>query len=236
MALINNFLKSLAMPVGDLAKWLEEEHQISVIETISKWNELTGMQISIDEDGSVDCEEVEDQTININNKKVGKPTLATGKLDPKLCQHVFVAGGRKGQQCTTKPKGGKSDRCSAHKIKAKKSDSDSDANTPKKQVKKVVKKQVKKAPKKQVKTDDSENEAKNSSDEEESEVETAVKPKQQKKIPKSDSENEESDKDHSDSDSESEEEDKPAPKKPAPKKKIQKKVPPSDVESGSESD
>lgn len=231
MALINNFLKSLAMPVGDLAKWLEEEHQIPVAETISKWNELTGMQISIDEDGSADCEEVEDQTININNnKKVGKPTLGGGKLDPKLCQHVFVAGGRKGQQCTTKPKGGKSDRCSAHKIKAKKSDSDSDVSKPKK----VVKKVVKKAPKKQVKTD-SENESKNSSDEE-SEVETAVKPKQQKKIPKSDSENEDSDKNHSGSDSESEEEDKPAPKKPAPKKKIQKKVPPSDIESGSESD
>ncbi|ADO00503.1 hypothetical protein WIV_gp159 [Wiseana iridescent virus] len=229
MALINNFLKSLAMPVGDLAKWLEEEHQIPVVETISKWNELTGMQISIDEEGSADCEEVEDQTININNKKVGKPTLATGKLNPILCQHVFVAGGRKGQQCGTKPKGGKADRCSAHKIKVKKSDSDSDASKPKKQ----VKKQVKKAPKKQVKTD-SENEAKSS--DEESEVET-VKPKQQKKIPKSDSENEDSDKDHSLSGSDSEiEDEKPTPKKPAPKKKIQKKVPPSDVESGSESD
>ncbi|CCV01874.1 hypothetical protein IIV22A_030L [Invertebrate iridescent virus 22] len=222
MALINDFLKSLAMPVSDLAKWLEEEHQVAVAETIEKWNQLTGMLITIDED-SVNCASVEDQTININKKVTPKTNGVVGKLDPKLCQHIFIAGGRKGQQCTTKPKGGKSDRCSAHKLKVKKSESDSDA--PKKQpTKKTVKakKNVKTdsetdSSKKKIKRKSIQKKSADSDSEEEEEYISTVVPdtKPQKKVPQSDS------------DSDSEEE---TPKKKSP----QKKVPQSDSDSDSE--
>jgi hypothetical protein len=101
------------MPVGDLAKWLYEEHQVPVNDTIAKWNSLTGMKITIEED-VVNCEEVVDQTIAIKNKNQN----VNIQLNPKLCQHIFIVGKRRNQQCTTKPKGG-NDRCSAHKAKPK---------------------------------------------------------------------------------------------------------------------
>ena len=114
MSLLNDFLKSLTMPVGDLAKWLYEEHQVPVNDTIAKWNSLTGMKITIEED-VVNCEEVVDQTIAIKNKNQNVNNI---QLNPKLCQHIFIVGKRRNQQCTTKPKGG-NDRCSAHKAKPK---------------------------------------------------------------------------------------------------------------------
>lgn len=121
MSLLNDFLKSLTMPVGDLAKWLYEEHQVPVNDTIAKWNSLTGMKITIEED-VVNCEEVADQTIAIKNKNQNVNNIQLDpnniQLDPKLCQHIFIAGKRRNQQCTTKPKGG-NDRCSAHKAKPK---------------------------------------------------------------------------------------------------------------------
>lgn len=139
MSFVNDFLKSVAMPIGDLAKWLEEEHQVPAVSTIEKWNELTGMKVTIDEN-SIDCEEVEDQTINIKKKKSNSPSPTVEHLDSILCQHIFIAGNRKGQQCTTKPKGG-NDRCSAHKMKVKKGDiSDPETSKPiKRPVKKVIK-------------------------------------------------------------------------------------------------
>lgn len=111
MAFVNNFLKALTMPIGDLAKWLEEEHQVPAADTIEKWNELTGMKVTMEDDNSVDCEDVEDQTINIEKKQ----KIVTNTL---VCQHVFLVGLRKGKQCTIRPKDG--DRCSAHKIKERK--------------------------------------------------------------------------------------------------------------------
>jgi hypothetical protein len=204
MAFINDFLKSLAMPIGDLAKWLEEEHQVPVKTTIEKWNELTGMNITT----SGDVDDVVDQTINIdkNNSPSG--------LDPKTCQHVFIAGKRKNQQCTTKPKGG-NDRCSSHKNKVKKGESDPE--TPKKkQVKKVVKS------KETVQTDsESEDDApvKKSVFDADTEEEPKQVTRPQKKISSS-----------SESESESDDE------KPTPKKKSQKKVPPPSTDSEEESD
>ena len=146
MTFVNDFLKSVAMPIGQLAKWLEQEHQVPVESTIEKWNELTGMKVTMNED-SVDCEEVEEQTINIKKKKSNTPACRVGDLDSTLCQHVFIAGNRKGQQCATKPKGG-NDRCSAHKIKVKVDKSNSDTETSRKRPVKNVKKS-----KEEVKTD-----------------------------------------------------------------------------------
>ena len=207
MAFVNDFLKSLAMSIGDLAKWLEEEHRVPVSDTIEKWNELTGMQVVVN-NNTTTCEEVEEQTVNIGKKHVPK----NNALIPTTCQHVFIAGNRKGQQCTTKPKGG--NRCSAHKIKVKKGGQSNSDDEPAAQAK-TLKKQSKEI----VKTD-SESETKKNprsmfdTDSEETETETVVpvtKPK--KKIPISDSE------------SESEDE------KPAPKKKPQKKIPPKGTDS-----
>jgi hypothetical protein len=36
MAFVNDFLKSLAIPVSNLADWLEKEHNIPTIETIKR--------------------------------------------------------------------------------------------------------------------------------------------------------------------------------------------------------
>jgi hypothetical protein len=116
---INNFFQSLAIPIGDLAKWLEKEHQVPISDTIEKWNELSGMQVIID-DNTTTCEEVNHTTtikIKTNDSK-------NNGLISTTCQHVFVSGNRKGQQCTTKPKGG--DRCSAHKLKIKKDSNSGD--------------------------------------------------------------------------------------------------------------
>jgi len=114
MSFVNDFLKSLAIPVSDLAAWLEREHRIPLADTIGKWNELTGMKVTMD--GS--CEEVAGQTVSLAPSTSG--TLVPG-LNPDLCQHVFIAGNRKGQQCGTKPKGkDNGNRCSAHKIREKK--------------------------------------------------------------------------------------------------------------------
>jgi hypothetical protein len=198
MAFVNDFLKSLAIPIGDLAKWLEEEHQIPVVDTITKWNELTGMLVVVDND-SVICEKVEDQTINIGKKKKVQKNLNT-------CQHVFIAGNRKGQQCSIKPKGGAS-YCSAHKIKAKKGgDLISDDNEPPeikspRRGKKIKSKEF-------VDDIDSDNETtKNNNCD-------TIKPK----IPLSDPESDFED------------------KKPALKKRVKKKIPPKGSDSDSDSD
>jgi hypothetical protein len=198
MAFVNDFLKSLAMPIGDLAKWLEEEHQVPVKTTIEKWNELTGMNITTS--GDVD---VVDQTINIDKKK-------NSGLDPKTCQHVFIAGKRKNQQCTTKPKGG-NDRCSSHKNKVKKGESsNSDPETPKNKqhLNKILNGWI--------------YDTGSESEDDAPKKKPVKEPKQvtrpQKKIPPSGSESESDD------------------EKPTPKKKSQKKVPPPSTDSEEESD
>jgi outer membrane biosynthesis protein TonB len=175
MAFVNNFLKALTMPIGDLAKWLEEEHRVPAADTIEKWNELTGMKVTMEEDNSVDCEDVEDQTINIEkNRKIVTNTL--------VCQHVFLTGLRKGQQCTIRPKDG--DRCSAHKNKEKKEPKPKKEHKPRKnQSKEIIEEEDEKSdsdseqpPKKETKVPDS--------DGEESEPEKKRKPAPKKKGPK----------------------------------------------------
>jgi hypothetical protein len=190
MAFVNDFLKSLAMPIGDLAKWLEEEHRVPVSDTIEKWNELTGMQVVVND--TTTCEEVEEQTVNICKKTVPK----NNTLVSTTCQHVFIAGNRKGQQCTTKPKGG-NDRCSAHKIKVKKGGQSNSDDEPAAQATTLKKRPVKKIKSKEIVKTDSESETKKNpksmfDTDSEEETETVVPPatKPKKKIPFSDSESE----------------------------------------------
>jgi len=122
MAFVNNFLNSLTIPVGELAKWLEREHNIPLEVTISKWNTITGINVVIEEDKSFSCENVDDQTINIK----------TGNADTtNLCQHVFKVGPRKGQQCTTKTRNG-SEKCGAHKKVASPKEKKAEKNSEKK--------------------------------------------------------------------------------------------------------
>jgi hypothetical protein len=146
MTFVHNFLKNIALPIGDLARWLEIEHKIPLSTTMEKWNELTGMKITTDNSSSCaekggenfksDSSEVVENMKNLTKTEVkervksfmdqglvdtGHTLIVTqkskdGPLDPLLCQHVFIAGRRKGQQCFIKPNGGK-DRCSSHKIK-----------------------------------------------------------------------------------------------------------------------
>lgn len=217
MAFVNDFLKSLAIPIGDLAKWLEEEHQVPVSDTIEKWNEITGMQVVVNNNGTT-CEEVEEQTVNVGKK------IQVNNLIPTACQHVFIAGNRKGQQCTTKPKGG-NDRCSAHKIKVKKGGQSNSEDESVSQVKTTKKSPIKTKSKKVVKTDsESETTKKNPTksifdplDEEESKT---IVPVTKPKIPFSDSESDYED-------------EKPTLKKKLPKK-LPKKIPPKETDSDSD--
>jgi hypothetical protein len=197
MSLLNDFLKSLTMPIDDLAKWLYEEHQVPVNDTIAKWNSLTGMKITIEED-VVNCEEVADQTIAIKNKNQNVNNI---QLDPKLCQHIFITGKRRNQQCTTKPKGG-NDRCNAHKAKAKTSPITSPKVAPKK----------KKAYYSSKEEEDVESEAEVEKKDEEKEPEVPVKKSPQKSVFDTDSEEEEEPK--------VEKKKKKAIKKSPPKKKV----------------
>ena len=210
-------MKSLAMPIGDLANWLEEEFNVPSKDTIAKWNELTGMGITLDGN----CEEV-NQTINIF-KKNNLPT----PLNENFCQHVFVAGNRKGQQCSTKPKGNKN-RCSAHKLKDQTATPTSTKHSITKGKKQVESKG------KRISSSDSESEQEEPTRDKSSKVqkknassdsETRTKQSPRKKSPKSqkvlssDSESEEEKLRISSSDSESEQEEPTRNKSP----KVQKK-------------
>jgi hypothetical protein len=210
MAFVNDFLKSLAIPVCDLADWLEKDHNIPIIETIKKWNEITGMKVTTDKN----CKEVVDQTVSVvrSNQKSASSNL-------NQCQHVFLVGNRKGQQCSTKPKGG-NNKCCAHKTKPKKTDanrSDSDASRPQSAEGRRVEGRDKRFKKKTL--------SKSECDDSESDAEKQlpqITKKTEKKIPLS----------SSDSDTDDEEKKVVLPSKKK-KEVIKKKVPPT---SGSEID
>ena len=150
MAFVNNFMKTLTMPIGELAKWLEENHNVPMNLTIEKWNDITGMNVSVDESG-FNCSDVIDQTIVIGKgekatkkkqKRVVPPPPST--LDPSLCQHIFMAGQRRNTQCNIKPKNGNT-KCSSHnKEKKVKDDNKSDQEKPQKQAVVKAKKNEKK--------------------------------------------------------------------------------------------
>jgi hypothetical protein len=112
MALIMEIMKTIAQPIGELAVWLEETYQVDVSETVAKWHELTGMNITVKE-GEVTCDEV--QSLNVDSTKSPKSNKKIPKTKD-VCQHVFQSGQRVGEQCVTKPKGGAT-YCSAHKPK-----------------------------------------------------------------------------------------------------------------------
>jgi hypothetical protein len=192
-----------------LAVWFEETYQVEASETIAKWHELTGMNITVKE-GEVSHDEV--QSLDVDSTKNGKSKKIPKTKD--VCQHIFLSGQKVGEQCTTKPKGGAS-YCSAHRpkdsVKSAKSaktpkkkdvkkvekidsefgsDSEQEA-APVKVVKKSKKEKVEKAPQKRQKkitdmTEDSDSEletkAEEDSDEENlSEPQTPVKPLLKKK-------------------------------------------------------
>lgn len=112
MALIMEIMKTIAQPIGELAVWLEETYQVDVSETVAKWHELTGMNITVKE-GEVAHNEV--QSLNVDSTKSPKSNKKIPKTKD-VCQHVFQSGQRVGEQCVTKPKGG-AIYCSAHKPK-----------------------------------------------------------------------------------------------------------------------
>lgn len=103
MALVNDIVKVLALPIGSLASWLETTYNIPMSETLEKWNELTGMELST-ANGVVSCSEV-----------TAKPVVLR-QGDSSSCTHMFTVGSRKGTRCPTRPKNGAT-VCSAHKKK-----------------------------------------------------------------------------------------------------------------------
>lgn len=159
MALIMEIMKTIAQPIGELAVWLEETYQVNAGETIEKWHQLTGMNITVKE-GEVSYEQVQSLNVDSTSEKKSNKKIPKTK---DVCQHIFLSGQKVGEQCTTKPKGGAT-YCSAHRPK----DSVKSA-TSKKGKKKEVKKVVEKI---------------NSEFESDSEVEASVAPKKEVKLKK----------------------------------------------------
>lgn len=126
-------MKTIAQPINELAIWLEETYQVEADQTIAKWHELTGMNITVKE-GKVSHNKVEsldvDLTKNVKSKKIPKTK--------DVCQHIFLSGQKVGEQCTTKPKGGAS-YCSAHRPKDSAKSPKGTKTSKKREVKKVEK-------------------------------------------------------------------------------------------------
>ena len=136
MALIMEIMQTIAQPINELALWFEKTYNIDPKETITKWHELTGMVIMVD-DGKVNTEEVRSLDI--------PPPIRKSKKIPKnkegsLCNHVYKVGVKAGEQCSTKPKNG-ADYCSAHKAKdsTRSASISSSKQSKRKEVKQVVK-------------------------------------------------------------------------------------------------
>jgi len=113
MALIMEVMQTIARPVGQLALWLEETYQVDIVETMEKWRELTGMNITVKAD-KVITEEVE--SLDVTSTSSTKSKKVPKVKERETCQHKFKTGDRTGEQCTTKPKGGAL-YCSAHRPK-----------------------------------------------------------------------------------------------------------------------
>lgn len=126
MSLMNDFIQLLTCNVDEFTKWLEEHHNVPKDSVIEKLNDLTGLNLS-NENDSVVCADIQDPEITIQR---------SGTTVPYLCQYVFKIGTRKGQQCTKKPKD-MATYCSSHKEKEKK---ESGEEKPKKKNKNVVQK------------------------------------------------------------------------------------------------
>jgi uncharacterized Zn finger protein (UPF0148 family) len=137
MTLIMNIMTTIATPIGELALWLEETYQVSINETIGKWEELTGMKITVSEN-EISHNEVESMTTVVDTaKKLNKKIPKTKTKD--TCQHTFLSGQKVGEQCTTKPKNGAL-FCSAHKPKDSiKSTSSTAKKSKKKEIKQMEK-------------------------------------------------------------------------------------------------
>ncbi|ABF82062.1 hypothetical protein MIV032R [Invertebrate iridescent virus 3] len=132
MKLMLEIVKNISEPVGKLAIWFNETYQVDVSETINKWNELTGMNITVQENAvSADdttAEETEySVVVNENPTRTAARTRKESKTAAKprkmqipktkdVCQHIFKSGSRAGEQCTTKPKNNAL-FCSAHRVR-----------------------------------------------------------------------------------------------------------------------
>jgi hypothetical protein len=112
MALITEIMQTIAQPISELAIWLDETYQVDINLTISKWLELTGMNITV-KNNEIALHEV--QSLNIDSTKSPKSNKKIPKTKD-VCQHIFLSGQKTGEQCTTKPKNG-AIYCSAHRPK-----------------------------------------------------------------------------------------------------------------------
>lgn len=228
MALIMEVMQTIANPVGKLALWLEETYQVDMTETIAKWHELTGMNITV---SATDVITDVVQSLDIPHSTTTTPKKAkrSAVRDKETCMYIYQRTDKAGERCATVPKG-ESLYCSAHRPKnsAKATKVSKVAKTTK------VKKQAEGVPKTDIDPDfASDNEVAEAAVvtalvEEQVIKTTEVKPKRKKLIPVPTSNEEDSDED---------EEVVPKPKKsPKKAKKVIKKKTVSDNNDDSEPD
>lgn len=207
MALIMEIMQTIAQPISELAVWLEDNFQVEINDTMEKWHELTGMNITV-KDGEVDHDRPSSIDV-VSSSKSSKTKIPKTK---DVCKHVFLSGKRAGEQCSTKPKDG-AEFCSAHKSKNKSSVT-SEAKKEKKE--KKDKKKVEKV--QQIDSDFETDEETPLS--EEKKVESSTKKKEKKPSKKESVKKVESD----DIESEPETRVKPLLSKKSKSKKVEKKI------------
>jgi hypothetical protein len=132
MSLINDFMQLLSSNIDVFTKWAEDQHNIPRDVVITKWNDLTGMNLVEQDNNELVYTHEEEQEICVQRPGI----------KPHLCQHIFKIGARKGEQCSKKPKGN-AIKCSSHR-----QSKSGDEKEPKKNSKKEPKKNSKKEPKK----------------------------------------------------------------------------------------
>jgi hypothetical protein len=122
MTLVNQIAHSMAVPIGLLAAWLQDSYDIDPAVFLEKWEDLTGMEVTIDEESrSGKCLSIASPEKVVVSLSKSPPS---GGEAPKTyhdafghCKHVFLVGSRKGERCCTKPKSG--DWCSTRRKKIK---------------------------------------------------------------------------------------------------------------------
>lgn len=101
-----DMMKIVAEPVKKLSEWVVESHPTSVEEILQKWQDLTGVNIQVE---NCDASRQGQITVKVSKSKNIPKTKET-------CHHIFTGGQKAGDQCLIKPKDG-AKFCSSHKPK-----------------------------------------------------------------------------------------------------------------------
>ena len=136
MSLIQEIMTLFANNIVELGDWLEKDHNVDPQEFRDTWFQISGMKI-VGRKAEVSEDEV--QSVEVGSTKSVKSNKKIPKTkDQDMCQHTFKSGGKAGEQCTTKPKGG-AQYCATHRPKGSVASTKGEKKATKKKEVKTVK-------------------------------------------------------------------------------------------------